>query len=147
MDIHLSELAWRCFSSSAVIIPNSRVPQALSIDPMHLPAEATPDDNSKFYTTHNLLDLGPRILPRPASSPTCFTPPCVRPVSFKCWTISPTISLPSLHSFCPGGKSIFSLSTTHSDTWFYTHTHPSSVKVNKRVGARCITNTLLRVQI
>lgn len=150
MHIRPSVLAWRCFSPSAAVIENSRVPQALSIDPVHLPAEATPDDNYKLYPTHDLLDLldlGPRTLARAPPSQTCFTSPCVRLLSFRCWTTSLTISLPSLHSFCPGGKSISSLSTTHSDTWVYTHTHPSSAKVNKRVGAGCMTYTLSIVQI
>lgn len=150
MHIRPSVLAWRCFSPSAAVIENSRVPQALSIDPVHLPAEATPDDNYKLYPTHDLLDLldlGPRTLARAPPSQTCFTSPCVRLLSFRCWTTSLTISLPSLHSFCPGGKSISSLSTTRSDTWVYTHTHPSSAKVNKRVGAGCMTYTLSIVQI
>lgn len=150
MHIRPSVLAWRCFSPCAAVIENSRVPQALSIDPVHLPAEATPDDNYKLYPTHDLLDLldlGPRTLARAPSSSTCFTSPCVRLLSFRCWTTSLTISLPSLHSFCPGGKSISSLSTTRSDTWVYTHTHPSSAKVNKRVGAGCMTYTLSIVQI
>lgn len=91
MHIRPSVLAWRCFSPCAAVIENSRVPQALSIDPMHLPAEATPDDNYKLYPTHdllNLLDLGPRTLARAPPSQTCFTSPCVRLLSFRCWTTS-----------------------------------------------------------